>query len=1036
MHAHLTRLFILLCMAGALPVWASNGNLPPLACLHSGSGTVYNVGPGQALTSIGDVPWENLTAGDTVRIHHRAAPYREKFLIRRSGTSAQPLVVCGVPGPNGELPVIDGENATTRATLGFRGDPANRLIAQSRGLIHVSWGQGDAWGFKPAHVVIQGLHIRHAFHQYGFTAEDGTTLNYANNAAGIFVERGEDITVRGVTLEGNGNGFFVASGGEEQSLSRRIVLERSRLYGNGTVSVAFDRHHNIYTEAVDTLIQFNAIGPLRAGSGGSALKDRSSGTVVRYNYIEGGARTLDLVEAQEHVPVLPAYRSTFVYGNVLVNGPGGPSNMIHYGGDSGLVDTYRKGTLHFFHNTVVIRANRSDRWRIAIFDAESADEHIDARNNIFFLRASTLGATPSNLSWLRFPAGGSLDLGVNWATPGITRCREDADQAACRVNGEANLIGDAGNDPGFANETDHDFTLRDDAASRNTGGALHPDVLGAGHAVHAEYLAIASGQPRFADGFPDMGAFEKNAVLFRDGFEGVSVARAPSSLPPAKANRSLRRAWKGKGPQGTDNGLIRDCDDADVICVGFTHSRGEKGLVSGSINAAIALAAAGDTIQVAGGTYVENVAVGSFQANIGKPLTLLGGFNPNDPSERDTQQFPSIIDGSGAALPAVQLHVQLQAAQTLTLDGFVLINGTGLGSTWENGFGHGGGIHANLLGDGEIVISHNEIRANRTANILNDNMRGGGIHTHTQNYGGASASVRIEDNHIHDNLAARGAGVHVTGRQAIIQRNRIEANLGHGDHGGGLYVSAHSQVRDNLVLSNQTGVSAGYGWGGGIFIGGVPAELSGNIISDNHAPSIGSGVFWDEGASGSMRNDLIFANRCSNAGVGIYIDGQSQTPPHGGSVVDIDNLTLANHACPGNATVIELERGSTARISNSILWGNSGGIGNQAFWNNTLEVSYSITAHPGIGNFLADPRFADAANGDFHLRSTAGRYTPDGFVNDMVDSPAIDAGNPASGFSLETAPNGGRINLGTYGNTAQASRSPASDTIFRDGFEA
>ncbi|MBK6519857.1 MAG: hypothetical protein IPG04_38430 [Polyangiaceae bacterium] len=28
--------------------------------------------------------------------------------------------------------------------------------------------------------------------------------------------------------------------------------------------------------------------------------------------------------------------------------------MVHYGGDSGMLDTYRKGTLHFFNNTVVV----------------------------------------------------------------------------------------------------------------------------------------------------------------------------------------------------------------------------------------------------------------------------------------------------------------------------------------------------------------------------------------------------------------------------------------------------------------------------------------------------------------------------------------------------------------------------------------------------------------------------------------------------------------------------------------------------------
>lgn len=51
------------------------------------------------------------------------------------------------------------------------------------------------------------------------------------------------------------------------------------------------------------------------------------------------------------------------------------------------------------------------------------------------------------------------------------------------------------------------------------------------------------------------------------------------------------------------------------------------------------------------------------------------------------------------------------------------------------------------------------------------------------------------------------------------------------------------------------------------------------------------------------------------------------------------------------------------------------------------------------------PLFIDSAAGDLHL---------------APGSPAIDSGNPALDFSLEAAPNGGRINAGGYGNTGEA----------------
>jgi len=83
----------------------------------------------------------------------------------------------------------------------------------------------------------------------------------------------------------------------------------------------------------------------------------------------------------------------------------------------------------------------------------------------------------------------------------------------------------------------------------------------------------------------------------------------------------------------------------------------------------------------------------------------------------------------------------------------------------------------------------------------------------------------------------------------------------------------------------------------------------------------------------------------------------------------------------------------------------------------------------GAGNVVADPLFADAVANDYHLRSTAGRFDPlanggvGAFVIDAEDSRAIDAGDPAADFSVEPFPNGGRANLGAYGNTAEASKS-------------
>ncbi len=74
-----------------------------------------------------------------------------------------------------------------------------------------------------------------------------------------------------------------------------------------------------------------------------------------------------------------------------------------------------------------------------------------------------------------------------------------------------------------------------------------------------------------------------------------------------------------------------------------------------------------------------------------------------------------------------------------------------------------------------------------------------------------------------------------------------------------------------------------------------------------------------------------------------------------------------------------------------------------------------------------DPRFLDAANDDFHLRSEAGTWSNGTWHACADTSPAIDAGDPTYASTNETAFNGRVINLGRYGNTPEASRSPDLD---------
>lgn len=549
------------------------------------------------------------------------------------------------------------------------------------------------------------------------------------------------------------------------------------------------------------------------------------------------------------------------------------------------------------------------------------------------------------------------------------------------------------------------------AQVRSTGGA-------------SQAVSWQSSQPGVA-GIDATGAASALAV-------GTTVITATSTFDATKAdsiNLLVVAPGGPAGPDGSDNGEKYPCTGSGaaspaVLCVRAGAAAGGDGSAAApfdTINGAIAAANAGDIVQVAAGTYQENVALGAFNDLNDRNLKLLGGFDPDDFDVRDASVNTSLIDG-GFANPGVSLHVW--SAEDTVLDGFQITHGRGLGSDWQDGYGAGGGVYVEFMGSGRLIVSHNVIFDNESADYTSMGLetRGGGIHVDYQDWGGDSTGdVLLLDNVVRGNRANRGAGINVRGPHATVIGNLIEDNEGNGDHGGGLYISTTATtVQGNVIRGNVIGATAGYGWGGGAIVAGATAEFSGNVITDNFAPSVGSGVFWDEGATGTMRNDLIVANRCPDndgSGAAIYVDG-GVGPSH----VTVVNATIADHDCPGTtAGAIYLEADSTITIRDSILWGNTHEFSDVD--GGSHAITYSITTAAGTGNLDADPLFADPEAGDYHLRSAAGRFTPGGWVTDAETSPAIDAGDPASDYAAESEPNGGRVNLGAYGNTGEASRS-------------
>lgn len=537
------------------------------------SAATYEVGPGKALTTIGAVPWESLNAGDTVKIYWQATPYREKWVINRTGTSGAPITVTGVPGPGGALPIISGENATTRSQLAYWG--------RQRAVIKVGGAStpGDALA---TWIVIENLDVISARPPYTYTSPTGVVESYVDAASSIFIETADHVTVRNCIIRDSSNGLFAA-----YNPSSNILVTGCYIYSNGRSGSVYE--HNVYTETRGITFEYNRFGPLRAGCLGNNLKDRSAGTVVRYNWIEGGSRQIDLVESNDFADIRndPAYHTTYVYGNVLSEPVGdGNRQMIHYGGDNGDETLYRKGTLYLYNNTVI--SKRTDKTTLLRLSTNA--EHCDARNNLIYVAAA--GSTLELLD-----DTGTLTLTKNWLKTGFS----NSFFGAGAVTASGNVTGTA---PGFTNEAGADYHPTVSSPCIGAATALAAAVLPA-QALSRQYLAHQQSEPR-AD-VQDIGAFIR---------PGVSLNAAPTI--------SVATATPAAVTGTTTAVAVTASDDAGETALTYTWSASGPAGVTFSPNGANAAKASTATFTVSGSysLIVTALDAGGLSATSTVPVTV------------------------------------------------------------------------------------------------------------------------------------------------------------------------------------------------------------------------------------------------------------------------------------------------------------------------------------------------------------------------------------------------------------------------------
>jgi len=413
--------------------------------------------------------------------------------------------------------------------------------------------------------------------------------------------------------------------------------------------------------------------------------------------------------------------------------------------------------------------------------------------------------------------------------------------------------------------------------------------------------------------------------------------------------------------------------------------------------------------------------VSRSERNPATNLTVLSGdLNGNDlevlappdlmsePSRSDNSYH--VVTGSGAD-------------ETALLDGFVITGGNANGS----GNTDGGGM-INVSGS----VPANPTLVNCTFHGNSADRNGGGIYNEL----GDPTITDCVFSENHGNGAQEGGGgVHNARGSLTLRRCWFGGNTSIGG-GAGLY---NSNASPTVIDTTFDGNSADRN-GGGIRNNSSDATIINCTFTGNSGMYVG-GMQNSGNPAPTVVNCIFTRNEAAKSGVG---NGAGGGLGNWNSSPTVINCTFVENS---NAGIFGGGLGdagsSSTTVSNCIFWGN---IANSSTQIGGGSVTYSCVqgGMSGEGNIDTDPRFADPQNGDYRLKSQGGRWDPlsEGWTQDDVTSPCIDAGDPLSPIGPEPFPNGGLINMGAYGGTAQASKSsspalahapnPSNDGIHED----
>jgi hypothetical protein len=344
-----------------------------------------------------------------------------------------------------------------------------------------------------------------------------------------------------------------------------------------------------------------------------------------------------------------------------------------------------------------------------------------------------------------------------------------------------------------------------------------------------------------------------------------------------------------------------------------------------TIQAAVTAASAGDTIQVAAGTYAEHIT-------IGKDLTINGAGAAQ-----------TIVDGTQSGT------VFTINSGTVSLSGITITNG-------KSPFMGGGIFNSGTLTVTNVIVSNNSsaFAGGGIANV-NNSMLTATNSTVSNNSAGTAGGGIVNINNLNNNIIGT-----LTVTNSTVSNNSAFTGGG-GISNDGLLVVTNSTVSNNSTAAGGGGIDNNDGDN----TNGGRASITGSTVSNNSvnnsvpnvragSPAQGGGIVNNHGtltvtSSTISGNSVVHSNNSTGNGGGIANISNS--------VLTVTSSTVSNNSASDNGGGI-LNSASTASVRSSIVAGNTS--------TSDPDVSGQFTSqgHNLVGASDGTNGFANGVNGD------------------------------------------------------------------------